>query len=246
MKVEPIWGERALFIDELKALVIADLHIGIEYELYLQGINIASQTDKLLKRCKQLIEKKKAKKLFIVGDLKHVIGKESEEYYEMMKKERKEVRYFLKELGKEIEIHIIKGNHDGLLKSKYAKIYGSRGLKIKNIAFLHGHAWPSHDIMNADLLIMGHVHPFVRIKTKVGFSYLEPCWVRGRFKKEKLKKYGVNKMNFIIMPAFNPLCGGIAVNSEELIGPMAKMLSIDNAEIYLLNGLNLGRVRNLK
>jgi len=47
------------------------------------------------------------------------------------------------------------------------------------------------------------------------------------------------------MPAFNPLCGGIAVNREMLIGPMSKIMDIRNSYVYMLNGINLGRIRNL-
>lgn len=247
MKALPIWNERALFITEIEAIVIADLHIGIESEYYLQGVNIVSQTRNLLERCKKLIEEKEAKKLIIVGDLKHVIAGKGEEKQEMIMKERREVRYFLKEMSKLVEIWIVKGNHDGRLFSKRAKIYGTRGVKIEDIAFVHGHAWPSHEIMDSKLVIMGHLHPFVRIKTRVGYSYLEPCWIKGEFKKKEIKKrYGIKKLKFIIMPAFNPLCGGIAVNREKIDVAITKIMDIDNANVYLLNGINLGRVRNLR
>jgi len=247
MKALPIWNERALFIPEIKAIVIADLHIGIEFDYYLQGVNIVTQTKNLLEKCKKLIKEKDAKKLIIVGDLKHVIAGKGEEKQEMIIKERKEVRYFLKEVSKLAEIWIVKGNHDGRLFSKRAKIYGARGFKIKDVAFLHGHAWPSHEIMHSKLVIMGHLHPFIRIKTRVGYSYLEPCWIKGEFKKGEInKRYGIKRLKFIVMPAFNPLCGGIAINREKIDIAITKIMDIDNADVFLLNGINLGRVRNLR
>ena len=48
------------------------------------------------------------------------------------------------------------------------------------------------------------------------------------------------------MPAFNPICGGIAVNNDKIIGPVAKMTDIDSAEIYLLDGSYLGKTKDIK
>jgi metallophosphoesterase superfamily enzyme len=50
----------------------------------------------------------------------------------------------------------------------------------------------------------------------------------------------------LVMPAFNPLCGGIAVNRDPLLGPFRSLMDIDNAEIYLLDGSSLGKVKDLK
>ena len=248
MNLYPIYGERALFIEKGKTIVIADLHIGIEYEYSLQGVNIGSQTEKMLERCISIIKKKKAKRVIILGDLKHTIVQSGEEYEEAVEKEKKDVRYFIKKLAEIVELWIIKGNHDGQLKSKRAKIFGIRGISIGRVSLIHGHAWPSPAIMKNDLLIMGHIHPHVRIRTKIGYSYTQPCWVRGHFKKELLKKYkDANKnMEFIIMPAFNPLAGGVAVNREKIGGAIISMIDADNSFIYLLDGTNLGRIRNLR
>ncbi len=244
MKVFPIYLERAIYIKEEKTIIIADLHIGIEFDYMQKGINIAMQTDVLLERIKKLVERKNAEKLIILGDLKH-----SYENVDYIKKERIEVRIFLKRLYELVEVWLVKGNHDGNIRSKYVKIFGSKGIEIDDISLAHGHAWPNEKIMRNKLLIIGHVHPNVRLQTKIGYSYIEPCWIRGKFKrKEFLNKYknGNEKMEVVIMPAFNPLCGGIAVNKEELIGPIAKIMDIDNSIVYLLNGINLGRVRNLR
>jgi len=249
MMPTPIWNERALFIKKEKAVVIADVHIGIEFEYSQQGVNIGVQTDKLLERCKRLIEETAAEKLVIVGDLKHIILAKDEEQREMMRKERREVRKFLKVLDEYADIWIVKGNHDGRLQSKYAKIFGVKGMQIDDISFAHGHCWAGEEVMNGKIIVLAHIHPFIRITTKIGYSYLQPCWVRGKFQREKfLEKYknGNHKMKFIIMPAFNPLCGGIAVNREKMEEAMMKIIDIEDAEVYLLNGLNLGRIRNLR
>ena len=243
----PIWNERALFIAKEKAVVIADVHIGIEFEYRQQGINIGLQTNKLLERCIKLLKETKAEKIVIVGDIKHVITAKSEE--EMMRIERREVRRFLKMLYGYADIWIIKGNHDGRLQSKYAKIFGGKGIKMGDIALIHGHCWADEKIMDSKTIILGHIHPFVRITTRVGYSYMQPCWVKGKFiKKELLKRYekANHRMKFIIVPAFNPLCGGISINKERVSEGILKILDMENANVYLLNGINLGRIKNLR
>ncbi len=53
------------------------------------------------------------------------------------------------------------------------------------------------------------------------------------------------------MPAFNRLLGGVPVNvkkmSNELLGPLLKnnFIDMNNAEIYLLDGTYLGKLKNL-
>ena len=245
----PIWNERASLIAKEKTIVIADIHIGIEFEYRQQGINIGLQTNKLLERCIRLIEETKAEKMIILGDVKHVIVAKSEEEKEMMRIERQQVRKFLKILHEHVDIWIIKGNHDGRLQSKYARILGSKGIKIGDVALVHGHCWADEKIMDSKFIILGHIHPFVRITTRVGYSYMQPCWIKGGLIKEKLlKKYGKanHKMKFVIMPAFNPLCGGMAVNREKINEGMMKILDMESANVYLLNGVNLGRIKNLR
>jgi len=238
--IQPIYGERALAIG--KTIVIADLHLGIEYEYEEKGIKVPVQTKNLLERVISILDKTKAERIIILGDLKHIIEKR-----EYIMKERKQIGYFLKELNSHAEIWIVKGNHDGSIKSKYAKIYGARGLMLDDVALAHGHAWPSKNIMDASFFIMAHLHPNIRITTKTGFSYMEPCWVRGKFKKEFKEKYpeGNEKMEVVIMPAFNPIAGGIAINKEKLTHGIASLIDVENAYAYTLNGINLGRIRNL-
>lgn len=244
----PVWGERAIYMEEERAIIIADLHIGIEFDYVLQGVNIGTQTDKLIERCRKLITKKKAEKLIVAGDLKHTIVAENEEKGEIIKKERKEVAKFIESLNEICEIWVIKGNHDTMLRSKKLKIFSSKGIKVGDVSLIHGHSWADEKIMDSSLIIAGHIHPFVRIKTEIGYSYSRECWVRGKVKKrEFVEKYknGNYKMDFVIMPAFNPLCGGTAVNRERIDEAIMKIFDIRNANAYLLNGINLGVIKNL-
>ena len=53
------------------------------------------------------------------------------------------------------------------------------------------------------------------------------------------------------MPAFNELCGGVPFNEstqEDLLGPVFSSggIELENAEVYLLDGTRLGRLKNIR
>ncbi len=253
MKATPLYGKRAFFVLSLKAIVIADLHLGIEYELSLGGAHIPSQTTVLLQRCQELGREKHADTFILLGDVKHIIAPlgEKKDYVDALRKERRELNFFLSMLSQEFDVWIVKGNHDGGLKRKEENItiYESKGISKGGIGFAHGHAWPSKEVMETDVLITAHTHPVICLFDSFGYAITKPCWVRGACIDDNIrKKYGITrkKMEVIIMPAFNPLCGGIAVNREGALGPIGKILDVENARIYLLDGTYLGHVKNIK
>ncbi len=242
-ELKPISNEPALFINK-KLLVVADLHIGIESELREQGINTASQTQTMTNRLIALCEKYKPEEIIILGDIKHNIPSSTIQ-------ERKDVRNFLETMQTHGIIHIIPGNHDGNIQNISPKdmiIHPSDGFIIENLGFVHGHRWPSKEIMQCDQIIIAHTHPTIMLTDRRGHKNFEPCWIKGDFLKSKLKeKYPSSASpKILIMPAFNPLCGGIAANQEGITGPIGKIIDVKNAEVYLLDGSALGKVKDIK
>ena len=241
----------ALFIEEIKTLVVADLHIGIEYELYKSGIKIPSQVAEMKKNIFDLIKQTKTKRFIILGDIKHDVPGVS--YQEM-----REIPVFMKDLSERIKVDVCLGNHDTYIKElspEEIKIHTSEGFKIGKFGFIHGHAWPSKKLLLCDFLISGHTHPIVQFTDKFGYRIIEPVWIKNKVDREKMKKRykveTIGKLEFIIMPAFNRLLGGTPVNlkrnNDELLGPLLKngFVNIDESEIYLLDGTYLGRLKNL-
>jgi len=240
----------ALFIEKIKALVIADLHIGISYELYKSGINIPSQVKEMKKTIEKLIKQTKAKRLIILGDIKHDVPGISIQ-------ELREIPEFLKALSKRIKVEVCLGNHDTYLKEilpENIRLRGTKGFKIKNFGFNHGHAWPSKELITCDNLIISHTHPTIQFTDDFGYRIVEPVWIKSKIDQEKMKKrYKVKpgKLEVIIMPAFNRLLGGTPVNvkttSDELLGPLLKnnFIDMNNSELYLLDGTYLGNLKNI-
>ncbi|MFH1294908.1 MAG: hypothetical protein ABIH90_03150 [Candidatus Aenigmatarchaeota archaeon] len=60
-----ISNEPALLVG--KTLVLADIHLGVEYDYKIAGYKMPSQTQKTTKRIKDLLKKTKAEKLLLMG-----------------------------------------------------------------------------------------------------------------------------------------------------------------------------------
>ncbi|MCS4540967.1 MAG: metallophosphoesterase [Euryarchaeota archaeon] len=256
-----VFDEPALIIEgQERILVIADLHIGIEYELAQSGVSIPPQTEKNKQRLFNLIEKTKASKLILLGDIKHnVPGIAWQEF--------RDIPTLFEELTQRIKIEIIPGNHDGdieFLLPENVKINDLKGTLIKNekiIALLHGHSWPSEELLNSDLVIAGHYHPAIQFRDELGHRSTEPAWIRTKLNREEIaqhylkklsgqksenliKKYKtavevleeeyqikIGELEILIMPAFNELISGLAFN---LIKPDESLGPLLKPNVFLL------------
>ncbi|MCD6236892.1 MAG: metallophosphoesterase [Thermoplasmata archaeon] len=240
-----IYGDAAIFIPSRKALVIADLHIGIEYEFYEKGIHIGSRTFALIERIERLMKMADIEEVFILGDVKHVVPSSPPS-------QRKDIEEFFERLNELTNVTIIPGNHDGGLRNilPSANIKDSSGyvLEDESIGLIHGHRWPSEKVMQCSTIITAHTHPTVSLRDGFGYEFFERCWVVSKLDAEKVKKKynSFADAEVIVMPAFNPICGGVPVNREGIAGPVSKMIDLDESDIYLLDGSALGKIKNLR
>ncbi len=239
-------GEPALLLEKQKALVISDLHLGIEHEFYRSGIRVPSQAEKMRGRIERLLKITKAKRLIILGDVKHKVPGLSWQ-------ELREVPEFISRLNKRIPAEILPGNHDPGLRGLVPgiRIHPSRGLLLGDSYLLHGHTWPSEAFLGARHVIMGHNHPVIEFRDRLGHVWREPAWVRTVLDKGKIsKEYGkIPKPlpELIIMPVFNGFAGGIPINSggNGFMGPLGRCADRGKSGIYLLDGTFLGMLAKL-
>lgn len=238
----------ALFIPREKLLIIADLHLGIEHELYKSGILIPPQAEKFKKIIDFLIKTTRAKTLIVLGDIKHKVPGIS-------LGEIKEIPKLFSYLVKKIKIICVKGNHDdnieGLLPEN-VEIYSSRGFSIGKYGFFHGHAWPSKELMKCDFLFTAHIHPLIEFKDSFGYRVVEQVWVKTKINKiiakEKYKIKKIGKLEVIIFPSFNKLVGGLILNKlekSELAKPLISknFINLKNSKLYLIDGTFLGNLK---
>jgi len=214
-------NEPALMIG--KTLVIADLHIGLEYELLAAGFNVPDQAQTMLKKIKRLLRENKCKELIIIGDVKHTIAR-------LSWPEQEEISEFFRPLEKITKVHIVKGNHDGNIERYVSNVHPTEGFEYKGYWIMHGHAKPPKEAAGKTI-ILGHMHPVVEFRDSLGGRLSERVWIR------------TDKS--IVVPAFNDLLGGIDVR-RGLLGPMKKHIDPKRAELYLLDGLHLGKISQLR
>lgn len=228
LPVTPLIDVPALVIEsDKKTLVIADTHIGIEYELLKKGINIPHQTEQVKASIERIIGVTDAKRLVLLGDVKHNIPTVSI-------LETKTVPRFL---DFSIPVDIVKGNHDGSIEAlTSAPVHPY--LTLDGIVLSHGHR--NVPEMPFETLILGHSHPAIEITDELGNRTKEKCWIRGTFPDGR---------DIIIMPAFNPLITGIAFNGnqERIPGSLFRSHSVEELSMtaYLLDGTYLGHVADI-
>jgi putative SbcD/Mre11-related phosphoesterase len=242
--LQPLIDEPALLFKEKKLLVIADLHIGIESELRENGLQVPSQTKVMEERLLSILKKNKVDDIILLGDIKHTIPSSTYQ-------ERTDVKNFLAVIQSNSTLHVLPGNHDGnidRLLTAGIQLHSSDGYVFEGIGFTHGHRKPSVEVMRCDQVIIGHSHPTVMMMDRLGYRTFEQCWLRGSPHFDVLhEKYPESPTSqILLMPAFNPLCGGTAVNQDALLGPFKNLIDVDNADLYLLDGSSLGKVKDLK
>jgi uncharacterized protein len=254
-KMEPKFlPSAALLLEPDKVLVIGDLHLGLEHEIFRSGIRIPSQMEKIKEKIDGLIRENNAKHLVFLGDVKHNIPVSSFQ-------EDRELPLFMDHFAAKIKTSLVKGNHDGdieKLSPREIKIYPSSGFKIKNFWLAHGQSWPPPEAMECKYLVIGHDHPAVQFTDKIGSRSVEQCWLVSKPDREKLeKKYGKKcKLEKIIsVPVFNRLIGGMPFNRKSSnksgkkfkpLSPILQTADWKHSEVYLLDGTFLGTLDRLK
>ncbi|HWG90972.1 MAG TPA: metallophosphoesterase [Candidatus Thermoplasmatota archaeon] len=242
----PIFEERAFLLPEGPSIVIGDLHVGLEGELRRAGIHLPSQTFRMKQRIERLVEATGAKRLIIIGDLKHTIPTSSfQEALEL-------ARFFD---GLPLQVDLVKGNHDvdmGYLPP-HVTVHDGPGIRVGHVGLLHGHTWPAPEVMAAPVVLSCHNHPMVLLLDALGHRHKEPAWVRAKFSDRIREKYpeANPEARFVVMPAFNDLLGGVAFNAvegSELLGPLFGngMVDVGSARLYTLDGVDLGTLQDLK
>jgi hypothetical protein len=242
MNIVPVHGSAALhFVDE-SALLLSDLHYGVEAEMLRGGVWIPNRSTARTEKVLKLIKQTKSKRLILLGDVKHQVPHNS-------KQQRTDLEQFFMATIRIATVEIIPGNHDGGLKDIAPSdviFHKSTGSVIGNIGLSHGHAWPSQEVMNSELLVMGHEHPALSFRDRLDKLHSEPCWLRAPMIEHE--KYDKVPKQLIVMPAFGELAGR-TMNREPLkgLGPILRngLADLSKARVETLEGLDFGELGSL-
>ena len=253
-----LYGWPAVLVERpVRTLLVSDVHFGFEAELAEKGVKIPSQTFRIRDLLLALVDEFDAERLIFLGDLKHQVPLSS--WIEW-----REMPEVLRELAKKgVELILVPGNHDGGIAEilgDLVRYESSKGFLLeaeRKIYLLHGHAWPDSRVLKADLVIMGHLHPVVSLRTDVGSVVRRKVWLYLKGEKKILsEKLGVRlrrrgKIELLVMPAFNPILSGLSVNGlppKDKLWPLIRSgaFNLESAEAITLDGENLGEIRLLR
>jgi putative SbcD/Mre11-related phosphoesterase len=250
--VEPVHGAPAAVADcgDERALVVADYHAGIEAGLrYERGVELdsaaAERRDRLLALCDRI----DPDRVVVLGDLVHRIGDPAHD-------EHDEVGALLDALDRRnVPVTLTPGNHDGGVADAYGdriEVTDAAGWRRGDVGFLHGHTWPTREVLSAGTVCMGHEHPTVRLADEVGGGRAEKAWLRGRLRAAPFADHfgdGVDAWTdpgLVVVPAFNDRSGGTWVNvdGQSFLSPFLPEALVEG-EAYLLDGTRLGSYRRV-
>ncbi|BCU71157.1 metallophosphoesterase [Stygiolobus caldivivus] len=177
-----------LYIKPLDSVVLSDVHIGYEEDMATKGIFIPKiQKKRFLTIYKRALKIFKTNKLIVNGDFKHSFSK-------LSKQEKAELTEILTQIKEEgIELKIVRGNHDNYISTvsdKFDNIELVEEINYDKIVIFHGHR--DIEVKPEFIYIIGHEHPRLSIKDKLGFSHKIQCF---------LKMPLSNNSTVIILPA---------------------------------------------
>ena len=207
--------DTALWFEAEKIMIINDLHLGYEEVLHRKGILVPRyQLEQIINKLKQIFKRIKPEKIIINGDLKHEFGT-------VLRQEWKEVLLFLEFLlQNSLEVIIIKGNHDPIIKPIAEKkgIVVLPQYQVGETLIIHGDELVK---TAAKRIIIGHEHPAITIREGSKWEKYK-CFLKGKWQKKEL----------IAVPSFNPLLEGTDILKEQLLSPFLE--DILNFEVYVL------------
>ena len=170
--------------------------------------------------------------IVLLGDVKHVFGSVlNQEWGDVLRL----IDYFNGKMKKRGKIIITRGNHDAILEpiaKKRENVQLVDYYVVNNIIFLHGdkdyeEIWTD----KIKLIIIGHVHPTVRIRDRDGIKEEKyKCFLSGKYKER----------NWIIVPSFAEYSEGMDVRDVDGIEILRKIdLLKFNVKVVDPDGLNV-------
>lgn len=205
----------AVILEDSNEAIIADLHIGYESAMRLEGVTIPTYQKNVIKeRIEKIVEVYEPYRIIVNGDFKHEFGRN-------LKQEWNEVMELLEFMKERSNVILIRGNHDNFLKTIASKMgvdvlpYYKKG----KINVFHGHF-----DMPSDFYIIAHEHPSITIRDKIGAVAKLPCFLVGE--------------DIIVMPAISPLAAGndvISTMPDEYLTPVLRRKDVDSMEVYAIN-----------
>lgn len=189
--------ERAVWWPAQQLVMVADIHFGKDAHLQRSGIAVPAVADqKDLSKLSDLLQRTKAEKLVILGDVFHARPSGKEIAIQRWAN-------FCKQFP-ELEIIAVEGNHDSKGAAKQLPLAWVSNYQLGSILFTHEPPAPAsaeQSTSRSTYTFCGHLHPCCRLKS-------------GRREQLRLPVFLI-RQNYCVLPAFGLLTGGMVVEPQQ-------------------------------
>lgn len=185
--------QKALFWQEEKILVVADVHLGKVGHFRKAGIAIPRSLEQEdLSMLSDLIHLYSPKKIIFLGDLFHSEWNNDWDWMVLWR-----------DLFKNVEMILVRGNHDIIAD----KFYLNSGFSLEDtyqlgpFLFIHEPMPVKKILAETPYIISGHIHPGVKLRGKGRQALTLPCF-----------HFGLRQA---ILPAFGKFTGKVCLKCEQ-------------------------------
>lgn len=217
----------ALFLGDIGALVVADLHLGYEQALEDAGVFIPAVQYRLIKSfILEALQETGAEELIVLGDVKHEFGS-------ALRQEWSETLDLFSELkSRNLKVRVVRGNHDNflipILKRLEIPLHDPYYIEEGHL-FTHGHKELPLDAWSRDIkyTIIAHEHPAIILRDELGVTVKLKCFLKG----------SIEKSEMLVLPASSPLMPGTEVNvpRTRFLSPFLKRVDVDSMRVYAVD-----------
>jgi uncharacterized protein len=201
---------RALWLEEERTLVVADLHLGYAWAHRHGGQLLPlSVEEDTADRLAELQRDYRPREIILLGDVVHrtvpVPALESI------------LRDVIQRLSLDSAVTVVRGNHDGQLDQLLVKV----GSLVKVIAesrigkYLLIHGDQPAELQQQEFVIMGHEHPAFWLDDGVASGAKCPCFLMSE--------------NVLVLPAFSRWAAGTEVGRQEFLSALARSTKFTTA-----------------
>ena len=181
---------RAIYWEEEKALIVADLHVGKSAHFRKAGIAVpANIVQEDLYRLQQLITRYMPARVIVVGDMFHSSANNDVQYFKIWRQQFPHIVFDL-----------VTGNHDIMDGAVYTSlnIRLHDFLEVQDIYFVHDPE--DRPAVQSGYVLSGHIHPGVRMVGYGRQSLRLPCFYFGT--------------EVAVLPAFSGFTGTFTLEKE--------------------------------
>ncbi|UCG90357.1 MAG: metallophosphoesterase [Candidatus Heimdallarchaeota archaeon] len=260
--------------NDLKILLVADLHLGFEAEWSRKGLETREPTwsYKVINRLKKDIKETHPDQLIILGDIEHSFahfkGPEANKngiWVSNRWLREKALSYFMEQIVEvhDLKISLVRGNQDtSFVKSlnqrveifpqKEASLFGQLGV-------FHGHMKPSEIVLISSEMMLGHVHPSIDLVDELKIHHKFPVFAKLTVTREEVfqifnyqfefEEIGlIEQVPITILPAYNFYLSGFTLNQsrkKKTFPVLWNLIRHPKLRIQLTNGIELGKLEDL-